>query len=190
MAKIAIVYFSANGHTEQLAHAIADGIKSQSGAEAVLLPIVPSDITNGRWKNDSIIASLQESDAIVFGTPTYMGGYAAQFKSFIDGCSSIWYSQGWKDKLAAGFTHSLGLSGDKLNTLTSLMVNALQHGMVWIGNSVMTNANSPEGLNRLTSYSGLMAQSNMDQPNIGPGDRQTAVLFGERIGAATIRRSK
>ncbi|AMV32788.1 p-benzoquinone reductase [Pirellula sp. SH-Sr6A] len=187
MAKIAIVYFSANGHTEQLAHAISDGVKSQSGAEPVVLAVQSSDITNGRWKNDSVIASLQQADTIVFGTPTYMGGYAAQFKSFLDACSSIWYSQGWKDKMAAGFTHSLGLSGDKLNTLNSLMVNAMQHGMVWVGNAVMTNSNSVEGLNRLTSYSGLMAQSNMDQPNIGPGDRQTAVLFGERIAQATLR---
>lgn len=187
MVKVAVVYFSSNGHNEQLAIAVAEGAKSVSGTEAVTLAIVGSDITNGRWKNDSIIAELNSADAIVFGTATYMGGYAGQFKAFIDACSSIWFAQGWKDKIAAGFTHSLGLSGDKLNTLQGLVVNAMQHGMVWVGSAELARGNSPENMNRLTSHVGVMAQSNNDQPNIGPGDRQTAVQLGKRVAEAAKR---
>ncbi len=187
MVKVAVVYFSAQGHTQQLAQAIADGVKVVVGAEVSLHAIVAEDIVNGRWKNESIIGSLNSADAIVFGTPTYLAGYSAQFKTFIDACSSIWYAQGWKDKVAAGFTHSQVLSGDKLNTLNGLMANALQHSMLWVGNSELTNSNGVDGINRLTSYTGLMAQSNMDQPNVGPGDRQTAVLFGTRVAEITAR---
>lgn len=187
MTKIAIVYFSATGHTEQVAEAVADGSKSVSGTEITLLKIVGEDIHQGRWKNDEIVKALNAADAIVFGTPTYMGGYASQFKAFIDACGGIWYQQLWKDKIGAGFTHSQGLSGDKLNTLNGLMINAMQHSMVWIGTGVLPEGALPENTNRLSSYSGTMAQSNMDQPNIGPGDRQTAVLLGNRVAEAAKR---
>jgi NAD(P)H dehydrogenase (quinone) len=187
MSTVAIVYFSAAGHTQQVAEAVAEGARSLAGTEATLLRIVGEDIHHGRWKNEAIVNALNAADAIVFGTPTYMGGYAAQFKTFIDACGGIWYQQGWKNKIAAGFTHSQGLSGDKLNTLAGLMINAMQHGMLWVGTGVMPEGSTPEKTNRIASYAGAMAQSNMDQPNIGPGDRQTAVLLGRRVAEATSR---
>jgi NAD(P)H dehydrogenase (quinone) len=190
MPTVAIVYFSASGHTQQMAEAIADGVKSVLGTESSLLRIVGEDIQNGRWKNDAILEALNQSDAIVFGSPTYMGSFAAQFKCFIDGCGGIWYQQGWKNKIGAGFTHSQGLSGDKLNTLNSLMINAMQHGMIWIGTGHMPEGATPEKTNRLSSYTGAMAQSNMDQPNIGEGDRRSAVLLGQRVAESAIRWEK
>jgi NAD(P)H dehydrogenase (quinone) len=190
MTKIAIVYFSATGHTQQVAEAVAEGAKSVAGTEVKLLRILGEDIHEGRWKNDSIIAALNEADAIVFGTPTYMGGYAAQFKNFIDGCGGIWYQQGWKNKIGAGFTHSQGLSGDKLNTLAGLMINGMQHGMIWVGTGITPQGATPDKINRLSSYSGAMAQSNIDQPNIGPGDRETAVLLGQRVAETAVRWNK
>ncbi len=187
MTSLSIVYFSATGHTQQVAEAVAEGAKSVAGIEVTLLRIVGEDIENGRWKNEAIINALNASDAIVFGTPTYMGGYAAQFKTFIDACGGIWYQQGWKDKIGAGFTHSQGLSGDKLNTLSGLIINCMQHSMIWVGPGILAEGATPEKTNRLASYSGAMAQSNMDQPNIGPGDRLTAVALGKRVGEAAVR---
>jgi NAD(P)H dehydrogenase (quinone) len=116
-----------------------------------------------------------------------MGGIAAQYKSFIDACGGIWYEQGWRNKLAAGFTHSQGLSGDKLNTLEGLMIQAMQHGMLWVSLGIRPEGSSPEQINRLGSYLGLMAQSEADQTNLFEGDRQTARLFGQRIADATHR---
>ena len=187
MTTIAIVYFSASGHTQQVAEAVADGAKTVAGTTVSLHRIVGEDIQGGRWKNDAILDSLKSADAIVFGTPTYMGGFAAQFKAFIDACGGIWYQQGWKDKIGAGFTHSQGLSGDKLNTLIGLTINAMQHSMIWVGTGAMPEGATPDKTNRLASYSGAMAQSNMDQPNIGPGDRQTAVALGKRVAEVTQR---
>ncbi len=187
MSSIAIVYFSATGHTQQVAEAVAEGAQSVAGSKVTLLRIVGEDIENGRWKNEAIINSLNAANAIVFGTPTYMGGYSAQFKTFIDACGGIWYQQGWKDKIGAGFTHSQGLSGDKLNTLSGLMINAMQHSMIWVGTGVMPEGATPDKTNRLASYSGAMAQSNMDQPNIGPGDRAAAVALGKRVADAAAR---
>jgi NAD(P)H dehydrogenase (quinone) len=187
MPSVAIVYFSAQGHTQQLAEAVADGVKSVSGATCTLHRIVGTDIHEGRWANKAMLDAISTADAIIFGTPTYMGGYAAQYKAFIDAASSVWFQLGWKDKIAAGFTHSMGLSGDKLDTLFGLMVNAMQHGMVWVGTGFMPNGNSPESVNRLSSFCGVMAQSNMDQATIGSGDRQTGVLLGQRVAEAATR---
>src|SRR5262245_32043730 len=133
MPTVAIVYFSAQGHTQQLAEAVAEGAKGVPGTAVEVVRIVGDDIAGGRWNNPALTAKVSAADAIVFGTPTYMGGYSAQLKAFIDASSEVWMKLGWKNKLAAGFTHSMGLSGDKLNTLQALWVNAMQHGMVWVG---------------------------------------------------------
>jgi NAD(P)H dehydrogenase (quinone) len=117
MPTVAVVYYSSQGHTHAIAEAVADGARRVTGTTVELHRLQDADIQNGRWKNDAVLAALAAADAIVFGTPTYMGGYSAQMKAFIDACGGVWYKQGWKDKLAAGFTHSQGLSGDKLNTL-------------------------------------------------------------------------
>jgi NAD(P)H dehydrogenase (quinone) len=181
MPKVAIVYFSASGHTQQLAHAAAEGARSVPGTQVDILRIEGADIREGRWKNDEVVASLNSADAIIFGTPTYMGGVAAQFKAFIDACGGIWYVQGWKNKLAAGFTHSLGLSGDKLATLQSLMINAMQHSMIWVGTGMLVEGKDPTHVNRLASYMGAMAQSDPDQAQIHDGDRRTVALLGQRV---------
>lgn len=187
MPTVAIVYFSASGHTQQLAHAVADGARSVAGTHAELIRIEGSDIRDGRWKNDEVLQSLQRAEAIVFGTPTYMGGIAGQFKAFVDGCGGIWYQQLWKNKIAAGFTHSQGLSGDKLATIQGLMTNAMQHGMIWIGTGVLVEGTQTDHVNRIASYSGVMAQSDPNQVQIHEGDRRTGFLLGQRVSEATHR---
>jgi NAD(P)H dehydrogenase (quinone) len=189
MPTVAVVYYSAQGHTHALAEALADGARGVAGTTVELHRLQDADIQNGRWKNDAVVAALSAADAIVFGTPTYMGGYSAQMKAFIDACSGVWFKQGWKDKLAAGFTHSGGLSGDKLNTLQGLVVNAMQHGMLWIGPALMVEGIAPTNVNRLSSYTGAMAQSTGADP-ASEGDKKTAAALGKRVAEAAARWAK
>lgn len=190
MPTVAIVYFSAQGHTHQIAAAVAEGAKSVSDTTVELIRLVGSDITEGRWKNPAVFATLAASDAIIFGTPTYMGGYSAQMKAFIDAASAVWAKLGWKDKIASGFTHSQGLSGDKQNTLTSLWVNAMQHGMIWVGLGELAEGTAQDKVNRLSSYGGSMAQTDWGQDNVNDGDRKTAAILGKRVAEATARWTK
>ncbi len=187
MPAVAVVYYSATGHTHELAVAVGEGAASVAGTTVELVRLLDSDIQNGRWKNDEQLAKLNAADAIVFGSPTYMGGYSAQLKAFIDACSGVWYHQGWKDKIAAGFTHSQGLSGDKLNTLQGLVVNAMQHSMVWVGTGVLVEGPAPENVNRLSSYTGAMAQTYPGDAPVNGGDRKTAVALGKRVAEAAAR---
>lgn len=193
MPTVSIVYFSGSGHTHLMAQAVADGASKVEGITVELLRIVGEQIVNGRWQDDAILEKLNQSDAIVFGTPTYMGGVAAQFKAFIDAASSIWFQHGWKDKIAAGFTHSSSPSGDKQGTLLELATNAAQHGMIWVnvGDLQSFLFGKDDGVNRLGGFLGAMGQSPLDMSEkeavIDSGDRLTAERFGQRIAEVTKR---
>jgi len=192
MASVAIVYFSGSGHTHLMAQAIADGA-STVGASVELLRIEGSQIVEGRWRDADIIEKLHQADAIVFGSPTYMGGVAAQFKAFLDAASEAWFAQRWKDKIAGGFTHSSSLSGDKQGTLLYLATNAAQHSMIWVsaGDLPSIYFGKQDGVNRLGSFLGVMGQSLMGAPGteatLESGDRLTAENYGRRIAEAAQR---
>ncbi|MEH2071883.1 MAG: flavodoxin family protein [Nostoc sp.] len=193
MPTIAIVYFSGAGHTHLMAQAIAEGASKVEDITVNLLRIEGEQIINGRWKNDSMMATLNQADAIVFGSPTYMGGVAAQFKAFIDTGSEVWFRHGWKDKIAGGFTHSSSLSGDKQSTLLYLATNAAQHGMIWVnvGDLQSFLFGKDDGVNRLGGFLGVMGQSQLDMSGkeavLDSGDYLTSQRFGQRIAEATKR---
>ena len=118
-----------------------------------------------------------------------MGGTSATFQAFAEASSAIWADGGWRDKLAAGFTNSAGLNGDKLNTLTSMALFAAQHGMNWVTLALppgwlYRSTGSGSDLNRLAGFLGAMAQSNADQgADLVPplADRRTAEHLGRRV---------
>jgi NAD(P)H dehydrogenase (quinone) len=181
MPRITVVYHSGYGHTQRMAQAVAQG------ANAELLAIdADGNLPAGGWEQ------LKASDAIVFGSPTYMGSVSWQFKKFADASSRPWFAQEWKDKLAAGFTNSAGMSGDKQGTLTTLFTLAMQHGMIWVSQGLMpanTKSARRDDVNYLVSYSGAIAQSPSDggASDMSPGDLETARLFGERVAAVAQR---
>ena len=172
MAKIIVVYHSGYGHTELVAKAVA----KTSGGE-----IMKAESPD--W------AALEASDAIVFGSPTYMGNVSAAFKKFMDESSKAWMKHLWKNKLAAGFTNSGSLSGDKLNTLQTLAVFAAQHGMIWVSTGMMP-AGYGNDLNKVGSSLGVMTQSEnspASETNPSQVDIRTAEAFGAHIKQATER---
>ncbi|AYM09226.1 flavodoxin family protein (plasmid) [Agrobacterium radiobacter] len=185
MPNIAIIYHSGFGHTRVQAEAVMGGVRQVNGVEVTLISV---EHYEAHWDQ------LDEADAIVFGSPTYMAGPSAPFKAFLDATSSRWADQRWKDKLAAGFTNSAGMNGDKLNTLQQFSLFAMQHGMVWVGLGLLpgnhTSTGSENDMNRLASFLGAMAQSNADQgADVVPGasDRETARYLGRRVAEASLR---
>ncbi len=181
MADIVVVYHSGYGHTQRMAQAVADG------ASAELLAIdADGNLPAGGWEQ------LAAADAIIFGSPTYMGSVSWQFKKFADASSKAWFAQDWKDKIAAGFTNSAGMNGDKLATLQTLFTLAMQHGMIWVSQGLMpsnTKAAQRNDVNYLVSYSGAIAQSPSDAgaQDMLPGDLETARLFGARVAEVAQR---
>jgi NAD(P)H dehydrogenase (quinone) len=186
MTTIAIVYHSGTGHTARMAEAVAQGAKSVPDTEVQLLKIEGRDIIEGRFKNEALLAACDQADALIFGSPTYMGMVSGQFKAFADATGGRWYGQAWKDKLAAGFTVSSGLNGDKLSTLHYLFTLAMQHGMLWAG---LPGLSDPNGVNRLGCNSGAMGQAGQEPPDIAPNalDLATGQALGQRVAEATKR---
>lgn len=176
--QIVVLYHSGYGHTEQVAQHIVKGAASVAGIEPLLMSVADLD-----W------AVLAQADTLIFGAPTYMGSVSAAFKQFMDDSSKIWFQLGWQDKLAAGFTNSGALSGDKQVALQQLQTFAAQHGMHWLSFPLQPTGTGPQDLNRLGANSGLMTQSDNESADITPpsGDRLTAEHFGRHIATCTLR---
>ncbi len=181
MSKIVVVFHSGYGHTQRLAESVAKG----AGADLVAIDAEGS-LPEAAW------AALNAADAIVMGSPTYMGTVSWQFKKFADASSKAWFTQAWKDKVFAGFTNSASLNGDKLATLHALFTLAMQHGGIWVGTGMLpanTKAAQRDDINVLGSFAGAMAQTPADASpdEIPAGDLETARLFGQRVAEVTER---
>lgn len=175
MTKIAVVYHSGYGHTQRMAQAVAEG----AGADLLAID-ADGNLTESGWE------TLAAADAIILGSPTYMGSVSWQFKKFADASSKPWYTQAWKDKLFAGFTNSASLNGDKSSTLTYMFTLAMQHGGIWVSQGVLpsnSKAAQRNDANFLGSYSGAMAQSPSDAgaAEMSAGDLENARNLGRRV---------
>ena len=174
MTKTVVIFHSGYGHTQRVAQFVAEG------ADAQLITIdADGNITDAEW------AALDAADAIIMGSPTYMGMASWQFKKFADASSKKWYTSAWKDKVAGGFTCSSQPSGDKLSTLQYFITLAMQQGMIWVGQPAMNDGT----INRIGSNSGVMAQVGPTSPaeDIPQGDLDTAKAYGERVAAVAAK---
>jgi multimeric flavodoxin WrbA len=184
MSNVAIVYHSGYGHTKALAEAVAKGAEGVAGVKVSLIPVAEAEARE---------TELDAADAVIFGSPTYMGGVSAEFAKFKDWTSKRWMEGKWRDKLAAGFTSSASWNGDKHNTLYQLLTLALQHSMVWVGLGLPGGFNHSKGsiedLNRLGASVGAMAQANADQgvEGIAASDFRTMNALGKRVAEAAQR---
>ncbi len=181
MSKIAIVFHSGYGHTKKVAEAIA-----QTSGGTPLAIDAEGNLPEGGWEQ------LAAATTIVFGSPTYMGAPSWQFKKFADASSKPWFTQQWKDKLAAGFTNSATMNGDKLSTVHYFFTLSQQHGMYWVGTGLMPSnakAATRNDVNYVGSFSGLMTATPSDASaeEMVPGDIATAQAFGKRIAEATAK---
>ncbi|WP_029108838.1 flavodoxin family protein [Mycobacterium sp. URHD0025] len=179
---VAVVYHSGFGHTATLADAVAAGA-ADAGADVTVMHV--ESMTDQDWDR------LDNVDAIIFGSPTYMGNVSAGFQAFAEKTGRRCMEGSWRDKVAAGFTNSGGKSGDKLNTLSSLAVFAAQHHMHWVnlglGAGWTTSFSSEDELNRLGFFLGAGAQTNVDAgpDQVHPADVQTCRHLGHRVALVT-----
>ncbi|MER5868121.1 flavodoxin family protein [Streptomyces sp. NPDC002044] len=172
---VSIAYHSGYGHTAVVAEAVRSGALD-AGATVHLIKV--DTIDDAQWE------LLDASDAIVFGSPTYMGTASGAFHVFAEATSKRWFGDVWQDKVAAGFTNSGSKSGDKLHTLQYFQTLAAQHAMSWVNLGLKPGWNSTAGsendLNRLGFFSGAAAQTNSDE---GPeGVHQADIATAEHLG--------
>ena len=168
MSKVVVVYHSGYGHTERVADFVAQG----ANAQKVVID-ADGNVDEAGWQ------ALNGANAIIFGSPTYMGMVSWQFKKFADATSKQWFASAWRDKVAGGFTISASPSGDKLSTIQYFITLSMQQGMIWVGQPSLNDGT----VNRLGSNSGVMAQVGPTSPaaDIPQGDLDTAKAYGTRV---------
>ncbi|WP_137008384.1 flavodoxin family protein [Aquitalea aquatilis] len=181
MTKVVVVYHSGYGHTQRVAQQVA------AGANAELIAIdAEGNVPDSAWD------TLAAADAIIFGSPTYMGSPSWQFKKFADASSKAWFTRAWQDKVFGGFTNSASLNGDKQVALINLQTLASQHGGIWVSLGLLpsnSKAAARTDVNNLGGSVGLLVQSPSDASvdEIPQGDLDTAKQYGERVAAIAAK---
>ena len=170
MSKIAVVFHSGYGHTRRVAEYVAEG----AGAELLAID-AEGNLPEGAWEK------LADAEAIIFGTPTYMGGASWQFKKFADASSKPWFG---------GFTNSASMNGDKGATMIGLQTLASQHGGIWVSLGMLpsnSKAAARTDINNMGGSVGLLVQSPSDASvdEIPQGDLDTAKAYGARVAEVT-----
>ncbi|MEX2962928.1 flavodoxin family protein [Microbulbifer sp. TYP-18] len=175
--KIAFVYFTNTDITGQLI-AAALGEVEKEGVNSISHKISGKEIIDGRFINEHLMKSLEACNAIIFGSPTYMGSVSAQFKAFADATSVFWSGQAWAGKVAAGITSGTAPNGDQASTLQYFSILASQHGMIWTGlDASVTDRN--KGVNRLGCHLGVTASS--PDGSVHRDDLETARYLARRV---------
>ena len=173
--------FSGDGHTAKQAEAVADGVRS-AGATARVYRLTDQ----GNLPDATTLEDVGQANAVIYGRPTY-GWPAWQLKKFADACSSIFRSQTWKNKIAAGIANSAAVSGDRLATVSYFWTLAMQLGQIWVGTGLLPAAqksSTPADVNWSSGFAGAHAISPADasvEEAPRNGDLETAKQFGKCV---------
>jgi NAD(P)H dehydrogenase (quinone) len=141
MAKVLVLYYSAYGHIEKMAGAVAEGVR-QAGVEVVIKRVpelVPEEVARkSGYKLDqaapvATVAELPEYDAIIFGTGTRYGNMTAQMKNFLDQTGGLWASGALVGKVGSVFSSSATQHGGQESTILTFHPVLLNLGMVVVG---------------------------------------------------------
>ena len=130
---IAVIYYSATGHTHRLAEALAEGA-ADTGADVRLRRVrelAPDEAIdrNPAWRRhvtatrhvpEAELADLEWAHGLAFGSPTRYGMIAAQLKQFIDTTGPLWQQGKLTDKVVTSFTGAATAHGGHETTLLSL----------------------------------------------------------------------
>ncbi|ANB16714.1 NAD(P)H:quinone oxidoreductase [Dokdonella koreensis] len=141
MSKVLVLYYSAYGHIEQMAEAVAEGARSAGATVDIkrVPELVPKDVARAsHYKLDqkapiATIADLEHYDAIIVGTGTRFGRMASQMANFLDQAGGLWARGVLNGKVGAAFTSTATQHGGQETTLFSILTNLLHFGLVTVG---------------------------------------------------------
>jgi NAD(P)H dehydrogenase (quinone) len=141
MAKILVLYYSAYGHIETMAQAVAEGARSAGATVDIkrvpeLVPEAIAKTSHFKMNQSAPVAKIDELanyDAIVIGTGTRFGRMASQMGNFLDQAGGLWATGALHGKVGGAFTSTATQHGGQETTLFSIITNLLHFGMVVVG---------------------------------------------------------
>jgi NAD(P)H dehydrogenase (quinone) len=172
MSKVLVLYYSAYGHVEKMAEAVAEGARAVPGTEVTIKRVpelVPEEIAKkSGMKLDqrapiATVDELADYDAIIYGTPTRFGNMCAQMRNFLDQTGDHWMKGTLVGKVGSVFTSTATQHGGQETTITSFHSTLLHQGMIIVGlpytfpgltNMDEITGGSPYGASTLTKGDG------------------------------------
>ena len=141
MAKVLVLYYSAYGHIETMAQAVAEGARAAGATVDIqrVPELVPADVAKAsHYKMDqaapvAAIADLKNYDAIVVGTGTRFGRMSSQMANFLDQAGGLWATGALNGKVGGAFASTASQHGGQETTLFSIITNLMHFGMVIVG---------------------------------------------------------
>lgn len=204
--KVLILYYSTWGHVEQMAQAVAEGVREVQGAEAVIKRVpelMPEEVAKGAGaKLDQAApiatpAELADYDAIIIGTPTRYGRMAAQMANFLDQTGQLWFQDKLVGKIGSVFASTATQHGGQETTLISTIVNLMHLGMTIVGlpysekrqlNMDEITGGSPYGATTLAKGDGSRQPSENELAMARSQGRHVAeTAVAQKLGKAQMR---
>jgi NAD(P)H dehydrogenase (quinone) len=143
---VSIIFYSMYGHVYEMAEAVSEGVSSVDNAEPQIYQapeLMPEDVLkdSGAWETkkafdhipEATPEVLEESDAVIFGTPTRFGMMAAQMRNFLDQTGKQWAEGALTGKVGSVFASIGGQHGGHETTIRSFHTTLLHHGMAVVG---------------------------------------------------------
>ncbi len=121
MPTVVLLFDSRGGLTEQLAQAVAEGVRSVAGAELSV-----------RRLDDAKPEELKSADALIVGSPNW-SGITGKLKTWFDQSGDLWETGELAGKVGAAFAAGWSPSGGLEATLLQIVHLLLAHGMVVVG---------------------------------------------------------
>src|SRR5436189_5737955 len=142
MSKVLILYYSAYGHIEKMAVAVAEGARAVPGTEVTIKRVpelVREEIAKASgFKLDqpapiATVDELADYDAIIFGSPTRFGSVTGQIRNFLDQAGGLWAQGKLVGKVGSAFTSTATQHGGQESTILTFIPTMLHFGMLVVG---------------------------------------------------------
>src|SRR5258708_18847371 len=142
MSKILVLYYSAYGHIEKMAEAVAEGARVVPGTQVTIKRVpelVPEEVAkkSGMKLNQPAPVAkpeeLADYDAIILSTPTRLRNMCAQMRNFLDQTGSLWMQGALVGKVGSVFASTATQHGGQETTITSFHTTLLHQGMIIVG---------------------------------------------------------
>src|SRR5579862_5574644 len=194
MSEVLVLYYSRDGATAELARQVCRGIEAVPGASARLRTVPPVSAESEAAPRPippsgppyATLDDLQETAALVLGSPTRFGNMAAPLKYFLDGTATLWLSGALAGKPAGVFTSTQTMHGGQETTLLSMMLPLLHHGMYLVGLPYTERALN-ETQRGGTPYGPTHVSGGAAQGVLTADEKELAQALGRRVASFAVR---
>ena len=167
---VLVAYYSEQGHTKELAEAVAGGAAKELDVTVVLKSV-----------KEATAKDVLAADAIIVGSPVFNGAVAPPVQEFIN--SWPFKNAPLKDKIGAAFATGGGISAGEEFVQMSILRSMLVFGMIVAGGPDWTTA---FGASAVTGETPFDSQNTTLRPEfVKKGD-----LLGQRIAQLAKRMKK